>query len=302
MIKQLQRTLTHKVDAIYQGAKHFRLGRKLQERVEELSYEKQKVEHELTNIIRQYEFNKTKNEGIEQIEKHFFNGESKLPKNAAVKTLKEEIGRLMAIITSQREIIAKTPFITDILPSIRKPKLRTSKNPLKLLKYFIIYRRERKEYSKQIRTKNVSGYHFTIEKKEQGINVTRDGTRHYKSEHMKVYDSSIQVGERLKRMYYLADIPAYLSPYVFFRLLTSSLPFTVSVFAEPAQSSELLKKARQRVSVLEMQQNERLKQGKIRDQQIDKNMEEVMSFIDELVREAEKGIIYSLYLQLEAPD
>ncbi len=302
MIKQLQRTLTHKIDAIYQGAKHFSLGQKLQEHVEDLSYEKQKVQHELANITRQYEFNKTKNEGIEQIEKHFFNGESKLPKNAAVKSLKDEISRLMSIITSQREIIAKTPFMMDTLPSIRKPELRISKNPIKLLKYYALYRKERKEYNNRINTKKLSGYHFTIEKDEHGVNVTRDGTRHYKSEHMKVYDSSIQVGERLKRMYYLADIPAYLSPYVFFKLLTSSLPFTVSIFAEPAQSSELLKKARQRVSVLEMQQNERLKQGKIRDQQIDKNMEEVMSFIDELVRESEKGIIYSLYLQLEAQD
>ena len=74
------------------------------------------------------------------------------------------------------------------------------------------------------------------------------------------------------------------------------------MFIEPSPSSELLKKARQRLSVLEMQQNERLKQGKIRDQQVDKNIEEVMSFIDELVHEAEKGVLYSLYLQLEAQD
>ena len=47
-----------------------------------------------------------------------------------------------------------------------------------------------------------------------------------------------------------------------------------------------------------MQQNERLRVGKLRDQQIDKNIEEVASFIDELVHESEKGIIYSLYLEL----
>ncbi len=93
-----------------------------------------------------------------------------------------------------------------------------------------------------------------------------------------------------------------MSPYVFFRLLTSSLPFTLSIFIQPTPSGELLKKARQRLSVLEMQQNDRLKAGKLRDQQTDKNIEEVMSFIDELVHEAEKGILYSLYLQLEAED
>ena len=100
----------------------------------------------------------------------------------------------------------------------------------------------------------------------------------------------------------MADIPAYLSPYVFFRLLTSDLPFTLSMFIEQAPSSELIKQSRQRLSVLEMQQNERLKVGKIRDQQVDKNIEEVMSFIDELVHESEKGVVYALYLQLEATD
>lgn len=49
-----------------------------------------------------------------------------------------------------------------------------------------------------------------------------------------------------------------------------------------------------------MQQNDSLKAGKGRDQQLDKNIDEVMSFIEELVHEAEKGVVYSLYLQLEA--
>lgn len=302
MIKRLHKTLTNTVRAGYTGIKHFRLGQILREHVEDLSYEKQKIEHELINIQQEFELTERKNKGIQQIEKHFFNGESKLPKNTTVQALKEEIHRLMDIVTVQQELIAQKPFITSELTSIREPKLVKSKNPVKFLKYYMRYRQEVKEYKELIRKTKRSDFHLTLEKDWHTVTITNDGTRGYKSEYMKQSDSHLQVGDRLKRMYYLADIPAYLSPYVFFRLLTSALPFTVSIFLEPAPSSELLKKARQRLSVLEMQQNERLKKGKIRDQQLDKNMEEVMSFIDELVRESEKGIIYSLYLQVEARD
>jgi len=108
------------------------------------------------------------------------------------------------------------------------------------------------------------------------------------------------LGDRFIRTYYLSDIPAYLSPYVFFKLLTSPLPFTISIFIEPTVSGSLIKKARQRLSILEMQQNERTNKGKLRDAQIDKSLEEISRFIEELVHETEKGILYSLYLTLEA--
>jgi len=206
----------------------------------------------------------------------------------------------MDVMTTQAEIINKNPIVTSDIPLIRKPVLVKSKNPIKFIKNFQEFKKELKEYEEKVLTSKKTEFHLTLEKTDEGITVQRDGSKAYKSEYIKEHNSYIQVGETLKRFYYLADIPAYLSPYIFFRLLTSPLPFSLSVFIEPSPSSELLKKARQRLSVLEMQQNERLKVGKLRDQQIDKNIEEVSSFIDELVHEAEKGIIYSLYLELDA--
>lgn len=281
---------------------NFQMSRRLQEDVERLSEKKEKQTFELKKVLREYELYEKKNKGLREIEEHFFNGEPKLHQSDLTLALREEIKRLMNIVMAQQEVIAEKSFVHNQLPDIQKPKISKSKNPIKLLKTYREHKKETKEYENTINTSGKSEFHFVIEKDDNGITVERDGTRAYKSEYLKEQGSHLQVGDKFRRFYYLADIPAYLSPYVFFRLLTSSLPFTLSIFIEPTPSSELLKKARQRLSVLEMQQNDRLKAGKLRDQQTDKNIEEVMSFIDELVHEAEKGILYSLYLQLEAKD
>jgi conjugal transfer ATP-binding protein TraC len=296
----IKQSVTKQMKRMYKDIRNFSLSRTLQMHVEDLTYETEKHTYELNKLKREYELIRKKNEGLQRIEKHFFNGEPKLAQNALTMTLREEIRRLMDIVISQQESLEKSPFMSTEIPKLRRPQMAGSKHPVKLLKNYFRFQKEMKVYKDAISKNSTAEFHLTVEKNGEDIEIERDGSKAYKSEHLKEHNSYLQVGEKLKRFYYLADVPAYLSPYIFFRLLTSSLPFTLSIFIEPSPSSELLKKARQRLSVLEMQQNERLKQGKARDQQIDKNIEEVMSFIDELVHEAEKGIIYSLYLQLDA--
>lgn len=280
----------------------FSLTEQLQNNLEHVAYEKSKQDYELKKLKRAYSLYQTKSKGIQAIEEHFFNGEPKLHQSELTLALRNEIKRLMKIIETQQELIEKSPFVHSELLLIHKPSLVKTRHPIRFIRNYFKYRHEMNLYHQGIKTAHKAEFHLTIEKDDNGLSVERDGSKIYKSEYVQEHSTYVQVGEKLKRTYYLADIPAYLSPYVFFRLLNSSLPFTLSIFVEPSPSSELLKKARQRLSVLEMQQNERLKQGKIRDQQVDKNIEEVMSFIDELVHEAEKGVLYSLYLQLEAED
>ena len=279
----------------------FSLSRKIQTNLEMLQKEEDETMFEVKKLKREYELYKTKNKGIKEIEARFGN-QKEHTKDEITQALSAEIQRLMNVVVSQQEIIQKTPFLTSEISQIRKPSLQTSKNPIKLTRNFITFRKELTAYRRAVIQANTAQFEIMLHKNENGVEISRNGSKAYQSEYMKECNSYIQVGEKLKRTYYLADIPAYLSPYVFFRLLTSDLPFTLSMFIEQAPSSELIKQSRQRLSVLEMQQNERLKVGKIRDQQVDKNIEEVMSFIDELVHESEKGVVYALYLQLEATD
>lgn len=298
----MKQKIQNVIQETIENIQNFNLTFLLRDQVSELRYNSEKQEDELLKLKREYKHLKTRLEGIKKIEKQFFNGESKLPKDAVTKALKEEIKRLMNIIDKQAEAIEKTPFISNEITSVKKPRRVESSNYIRFTRNLFQYKKESDDYREKVLNNNRAKFHFNVEKDGNGITVDSTNGSSYKSEYIKEHGSHIEVGEKLRRYYYLADIPAYLSPYIFFRLLTSPLPFTLSVFMEPASSAELLKKARQRLSVLEMQQNERVKGGKVRDQQLDKNISEVMSFIDELVHEAEKGVVYALYLQLEAKD
>lgn len=301
-LQTIPNTIKRTVQGIYNDIRTFSLSQKLQNELDHLSYEKGKREYELKKLKRMHNLYQTKNKGIQSIEKHFFNGEPKLHQSELTLALRDEIKRLTKVIETQHELIEQKPIAHSVLPFIHKPLLVKSKHPLRIIRNYFKYKKELSLYHNAVKNSQKADFHISLTKDKDGLTVERDGSKLYKSEYLQENNTYLQVGERLKRTYYLADIPAYLSPYVFFRLLNSSLPFTLSIFVEPSPSSELLKKARQRLSVLEMQQNERIKQGKIRDQQVDKNIEEVMSFIDELVHEAEKGVLYSLYLQIEAQD
>lgn len=301
-LQTIPNTIKRTVQGIYNDIRTFSLSQKLQNELDHLSYEKGKREYELKKLKRMHNLYQTKNKGIQSIEEHFFNGEPKLHQSELTLALRDEIKRLTKVIETQQELIEQKPIAHSVLPFIHKPTLVKSKHPVRIIRNYFKYKKELSLYKDAVKNSQKADFHISLTKDKDGLIVERDGSKLYKSEYLQENNTYLQVGEKLKRTYYLADIPAYLSPYVFFRLLNSSLPFTLSIFVEPSPSSELLKKARQRLSVLEMQQNERIKQGKIRDQQVDKNIEEVMSFIDELVHEAEKGVLYSLYLQIEAQD
>ena len=292
-----KQTIKNKINTVIQNIRNFILTFELKDQVNKLAYERDISTDELYKLKKEYDLIKKRNQGFKKIQKGLLNADSE---NSTEKALKDEINRLIKIIDSQAEIIEKKPFLTNKISELKKPKRAKSSTPIGYIKSYFQFKKDAKEYEKKILNESKETFHLVLEKNNSKVSVDKVYESSYKSEYIKEYSTHLDVGGKLKRFYYLADIPAYLSPYVFFRLLTSSLPFTLSIFIEPASSTELLKKARQRLSVLEMQQNERLKAGKIRDQQIDKNIGEVMSFIDELVHEAEKGVVYSLYLQLEA--
>ncbi len=301
LIKQSRKGLFRGIqDNIFQ----FRLGEALQKRVDNLTDLENQLSLQTKKLQKQHNLYETNLKSLKEFEGKLFdkhlNGQADKITSAI---LKGEIQKLMEVVKTQQEVISKSHFSTSEISELSKPQVATGRYPLDKLKSFITYKKNIGKYEEQIKNVNHTNYaHIILKKSDQGLEIETDGSKNYKSEYLKVADSSVAVSDNLKRIYYLADIPAFLSPYVFFKLLTSDLPFTINIFVEPATSAELLKKAKQRLSVLEMQQNERMRDGKVRDQQLDKNMEEVASFIDELVHESERGVVYSFYLELEAND
>src|SRR3990167_8600502 len=208
-------TIKNKIKNTYNDVRTFNLSQRLQNRLEHLSYEKEKQDEELKRLKRQYSIYKTKSKGISEIEESFFNGEPKINDSKLKLALRDEIKRLMSVIEKQQELIEQTPFIHNQLPLVHKPSIVKTKNPIWFVRNYFKYRKDLKLYYKALETTRKAEVHLNLEKNENGVTVEKNGQKIYKSEYLQEHNTYLQVGEKYKRCYYLADIPAYLSPYVF---------------------------------------------------------------------------------------
>lgn len=212
---------------------------------------------------------------------------------------RREIDRLEDIVSIQREAL-EGKALTMPLAQLEHPTLKKSLHPVKFIKKYKKYRRELREYKEAINKVREAEVPLQLAKEKTRVKVKNKGTLHFKPEMMKNSYSYIQVGDKFVRTYYLADVPPVLTNYVLFKLITSPLPFSVSIYFELSDTTELIKQARSHLATLEAKQNRRQEGGKLRDPHADKGMEETGQFIEELVHEVEKGIMYSFYLTLEA--
>src|SRR3990167_2827873 len=113
MKKTIKQRISKEARNLYKNIRNFRLSRALKEQVADLSFETDKHVYELSK-------------------------------------LKHEIKRLMDIVSAQEELIAKTPFLSNQIPNIRKPQLKPNKNPVKLIKNYLVFQKELKAYRKAV--------------------------------------------------------------------------------------------------------------------------------------------------------
>jgi len=212
---------------------------------------------------------------------------------------RREIDRLEGIVSKQREAIDEK-ILTTPLSQLEYPKFAKTLHPVRFIKRYKKYKREVKEFKEKINKERAGQVSLQLAKEKINVKVKNKGNLQFKPEMMKNSHSYIQMGDKYVRTYYLADVPAILTNYVLFKLVTSPLPFSLSIYFELSDTTELIKQARQHLSALESKQGRRMESGKLRDPHVDKGMEETGQFIEELVHEVEKGVLYSFYLTLEA--
>lgn len=268
--------------------------KKLEKLQEDIGYENRK----LKKIKSLAEHNQEIYSGLEEL-KNLKNLSLAGAEHKALAIYQNEVKRLETLLEKYREQ-AGDRAINNPLTGLTKPKLIWSIKPRAFAKNMRLFRFETNEYKDSIKKAKHSEMNLTIGKDKNGIVVSSDGSKHYKPENTHTKSSHINIDEKLIATYYLTDIPAFLTDDVLFKLATSHLPFTISMFIEPSNSQELIKKAKERLSVLELKQAERVQKGKLKDQQTEKSIEEISQFIYELVNEYEKGFVYSFYLSLEA--
>jgi len=119
-------------------------------------------------------------------------------------------------------------------------------------------------------------------------------------EAIKEEDRCIQVGDTIVRTHYLADLPNVLTLSPIHKLLHLPLPLNITYHIQGTSRGSMLEASKRRLSVLEAEQNERIKKGKNRDLDLDKEISEVNTLINDLVYDQERNFIVSLYTQLRA--
>ncbi|MBA3723511.1 MAG: DUF87 domain-containing protein [Candidatus Levybacteria bacterium] len=270
--------------------------RKLEELQEQIEYEDKKLQ----KIQILAEHNQEIYSGLEEL-KDIRSLPLEDAEKKALAIYQNEVKRLEILLEKYREQVVQKA-INNPLIGLNEPKLIWSIKPKTFARNMRLYRYEKKEYRDAIERAKQSEIHVSLAKGINGVHVTSDGSKHYKPENTQARSSHITLDDKLIATYYLTDVPAFLTDDVLFKLATSPLPFTISMFIEPTNSQELIKKAKERLSVLELRQAERVQKGKLKDQQTEKSIEEISQFIYELVHEYEKGFVYSFYLSIEAKD
>lgn len=152
----------------------------------------------------------------------------------------------------------------------------------KVLNVFGNIRRER--YLKQL----LKEQRVLIRRKE--LRLSLDG--------IKVNDRSLEIGDRHIRSYYFSSIPQNIYRENMYRVLDNKLEYVFSIHTSQSNRSEMIKLARQRISVLESINEEREQKGKLRKIEHDKEIEELNSFIEIILEEDERSFLTSMYMNV----
>lgn len=185
---------------------------------------------------------------------------------------------------------------------LKTPKLNKVKNPLKNLLNWITYKKEMRKFDALFDKLNKVEFNFIKESntKRFSIKINSKSTAKLKPESITEKERHLVLNDKYVRIYYLADLPTFLSSYALFNLINSRVPFRLSMFTTPFPTGALIKKIQGRVSNLETEQTDRMEKGKKRDLKLDKEIDEGNELAQKLTMGTEKGYLASIYVGIEA--
>lgn len=227
---------------------------------------------------------------VESLQKRLKNRDGNTGNEEEVLRLQREIQILeneINTLKSGKGYLGET--VQSKIKELVEPTFEKTKNPIKLVRNWINYRKQLNEFKK------VVNQYVQIDKKN-----AKNSTARYKFDSLKEQDRSIELGDKHIRIYYLKDVPNYLLATTLFKLINIPIPLTLSYHIKGTSKGAMIKAARQRLSVLESVQNDRAKKDKSRDQEVDKEMDEVNIFINNLVHDTERVFLVSIYAVITA--
>ncbi len=179
--------------------------------------------------------------------------------------------------------------VTKRVKELYQPRLTLSKKPKEMALNLVQYVKERLEHEKTLKR------FFLIKN-----NLLKNGVSKYHMDGVLIKDRHLEIDDRFVRVYYLADLPNSINPSFLFRLINLPIPFKLSYHIEGASQKDMIRKGNGKIASLESVQIIRGKEGRGRDQTVDREIREIQEFVDNLVHDIEKAFFVSIYATISA--
>lgn len=115
---------------------------------------------------------------------------------------------------------------------------------------------------------------------------------------LEVNQGSIKMGERLSKSFFIFSYPQYLSSAWLFPIINSNIVMDISFFIHPADTGEILKKLRKKVTEVQAELAERSEKGLIRDPSLEMAYQDMEELRDKLMSASERMFKLGIYITI----
>ncbi|MDO8495556.1 MAG: DUF87 domain-containing protein [bacterium] len=114
--------------------------------------------------------------------------------------------------------------------------------------------------------------------------------------------NNVQIGEVLVRTLFLSTLPRYLNTNWFSPIINLDRVFDASLFIHPANSGDVLKKLRDKLTRLQAQSIEEANQGKVRNPILDTALQDIEALRDQIQQGTDRFFEFGVYVTIYGKD
>lgn len=204
---------------------------------------------------------------------------------------------------TKREKTVKRIFSSSNILQLVEPKLLTSKNLFDRWKYRRKYKKEKKEYNRNVLEMGKIPSVAVLGEQNGTYQLDKNPLRKTLIKSLVVYDRYLEfedTEEKYGRIYYLDSLPAFISPNALYNTLAFPIPLQFSMIIKPTPKTHVQKMVKNTIINLKAKQYLRRRNQMEDDLEVTKNIQEQETFANELIYEVEQGLEYSLVCMLKA--
>jgi conjugal transfer ATP-binding protein TraC len=168
-------------------------------------------------------------------------------------------------------------------------KYKFTKEPLRFIKDWLVYREEFGLFNREIESL------YTTKKKEKQAELQK-----FLPREVEIGTRELKVGSAMIRTFYLGSFPDIARVNQMVEMLNLPIPFTLSYSIEGTKKGKLIKVCNGRISSLQGQLEYERQTGRSTNQEVEKQIREIQTFIYELEEGLEEAFYISIYASIQS--